>query len=82
MELILPTAVKKLDLAYNIDSEVPKWVSADYARIRQVLMNLIGNSVKVRIEFFASVVLYRRSAVYTTRGDQCCLRRSRRQQQG
>lgn len=48
MELILPTAIKKLDLVYDIDAQVPRWVSADYARIRQVLMNLIGNSVKVR----------------------------------
>ncbi|CCM01303.1 uncharacterized protein FIBRA_03352 [Fibroporia radiculosa] len=46
MELLLPMAAKKLDLSYNIESDVPPWVKADYARIRQVLMNLIGNAVK------------------------------------
>jgi len=46
MELLLPMAAKKLDLSFNIEADVPAWVYADYARIRQVLMNLIGNAVK------------------------------------
>ncbi|KDR85277.1 hypothetical protein GALMADRAFT_218372 [Galerina marginata CBS 339.88] len=46
MELLLPMAAKKLDLSFNIKPDVPSWVYADYARIRQVLMNLIGNAVK------------------------------------
>ncbi|OSX67898.1 hypothetical protein POSPLADRAFT_1043081 [Postia placenta MAD-698-R-SB12] len=35
MELLLPMAAKKLDLSYNIEPDVPPWVKADYARIRQ-----------------------------------------------
>jgi signal transduction histidine kinase len=50
MELLLPMAVKKLDMSYNIDPEVPRWVVADYARIRQVLMNLLGNGLKFTSE--------------------------------
>lgn len=46
MELLLPMAVKKLDMSYNIEPDVPRWVVADYARIRQVLMNLLGNGLK------------------------------------
>jgi len=46
MELLLPMATKKLDLSFNIEPDVPQWVTADDTRIRQILMNLIGNAIK------------------------------------
>ena len=56
MELLLPMAVKKLDMSYNIDPDVPRWVVADYARIRQVLMNLLGNGLKFTSEGFVQAM--------------------------
>lgn len=56
MELLLPTAATKLDLSFNIEPNVPAWVFADYARIRQVLMNLIGNAVKFTAQGSVKVI--------------------------
>src|SRR5579872_4479959 len=39
-------AEKKLDLCYLIDDTIPKILVSDVTRLRQVLVNLIGNAVK------------------------------------
>ncbi|KAF9072703.1 dual-domain HisK/Mak2 protein kinase [Rhodocollybia butyracea] len=41
MELLLPMAAKKLDLSFDINPNVPAWVFADYARIRQGLDSIL-----------------------------------------
>jgi signal transduction histidine kinase/HPt (histidine-containing phosphotransfer) domain-containing protein len=39
-------AEKKLDLAYSVDDSIPKILVSDVTRLRQIIVNLIGNAVK------------------------------------
>ena len=39
-------AEKKIDLAYSVDDLLPKILVSDVTRLRQILVNLIGNAVK------------------------------------
>jgi PAS domain S-box-containing protein len=46
-ELVSAMAIaKKLELNYIVDEEVPAWVRGDKVRIRQVLLNVVGNAIK------------------------------------
>jgi len=44
--LAAKAAEKGLDLAYAVDDAIPKILVGDVTRLRQILVNLIGNSVK------------------------------------
>ncbi len=47
LDLMAPSASKKgLELAYLVGDDVPGLVSGDVTRVRQVLVNLVGNAVK------------------------------------
>src|SRR5580692_2147843 len=47
LDLLAPKAAeKKLNLAYLMDDTIPKILVSDVTRIRQILVNLIGNAVK------------------------------------
>jgi len=47
LDLIAPKAAEKgLELAYLVDDDVPATIVGDVTRVRQILVNLLGNAVK------------------------------------
>ncbi|KAG5978820.1 hypothetical protein E4U55_005893 [Claviceps digitariae] len=61
-ELVSTMAIaKRLELNYLVEADVPAWVKGDKVRIRQVLLNVIGNAIK----FTSEGEVFSRCRVYT-----------------
>ncbi|KAI0378232.1 hypothetical protein F5Y04DRAFT_151151 [Hypomontagnella monticulosa] len=62
-ELVSTMAIaKRLELNYIVEESVPSWVKGDKVRIRQVLLNVIGNAIK----FTTVGEVFSRCRVYST----------------
>jgi signal transduction histidine kinase/HPt (histidine-containing phosphotransfer) domain-containing protein len=47
LDLLAPKAAEKnIDLAFRVDDSIPKILVSDVVRLRQILVNLLGNAVK------------------------------------
>ena len=55
---------KNLELICNIDSRVPSQFFGDQVRIRQILVNLIGNAIKFTLKGEVSVTVHQESPLY------------------
>lgn len=53
---------KNIDLHAHVDEQLPEWVSGDPHRVRQILINLVGNAVKFTLEGAVTMNLRQREA--------------------
>ncbi|KFA49587.1 hypothetical protein S40293_06641 [Stachybotrys chartarum IBT 40293] len=67
-ELVSTMAIaKRLELNYLVEADVPAWVKGDKVRIRQVLLNVIGNAIK----FTTEGEVFSRCKVYVGEHSEC-----------
>lgn len=62
LDLLASKAMEKqLELAYQIDSKVPKTIKGDVTRLRQILVNLLSNAIKFTHEGEVFIVVKARA---------------------
>ena len=60
--LALRAREKRLDLSYQVKPGVPDWVTGDPHRLRQIIVNLIGNAIKFTEQGAVTLTVERESA--------------------
>jgi CheY-like chemotaxis protein/anti-sigma regulatory factor (Ser/Thr protein kinase) len=58
-ELQLRASQKRLRFIYSADQSIQNWISTDPVRLRQVLYNLVGNSIKFTDQGEVSLAIHR-----------------------
>ena len=69
----LRTVDKGISLGMRLDPEVPRWILADMGKLRQILINLLGNAVKFTSSGAISLEVHARSQADETEGGLCRL---------
>jgi len=59
-------ADKGVDLLFEFDDHLPRWVQGDAMRIRQILFNLIGNAIKFTQQGEVKVCVFARPGTHST----------------
>ncbi len=66
-------AKRDLQLTFEVDEKVPHSILSDEARIKEILLNLVGNAVKFTHEGYVKIQVAVQGSKKLKSGDMCCI---------
>ncbi len=72
--LCSPHGGKSLRMSVHLEPDVPEWIAGDEIRIRQILINILGNAVKFTKEGSVDLVVSKGEPPIDVKPDECVLR--------